>query len=371
MAGPIFPEEFYTRILGPKERVGINEEGNFEILPEESSWNYLKRFVSFTQDSDFAKVHDRLKGIFDQVEENGPEFAAAIREIHGKGEEKYNTLERNLCTLRRKLDHVGQVNFFSKVILSITNVFRYIFGWEPIELKTYADYGFRFPIIEFFDCGKPISRSFDCFVSDNPLNRNYTNPLRQGLELTAEDRLNSAFVANTDENTEIVRKLELGLKREHKLNTSSIGFQNQAWARQPLFGPRNPLEHRKWDANLTLIFDPASQRYQVKITNGGMSEGGWRIWTWDRDNEEVYKQQNRAWVEFIDQLNVEQKSFHFFVVAEDGQEHDLEWTLAPSADDDSVFADPTAVFTLEPGVEYSLYTESRDLIDTLRISPAH
>src|SRR4051794_26514935 len=124
---PIFSEDFYTQSLFQHgERACITDAGSIVIAPEESTLSRLTRFFTFQQDPHIDKVHDRLKTIMEEIENNSSSTLSSDKEeVHAPGDTKVRFLQAILHGIRQKLDHVGPLNPFSPLVLKRHNVFVY------------------------------------------------------------------------------------------------------------------------------------------------------------------------------------------------------------------------------------------------------
>lgn len=328
----VFSEDFYNKqLFSNGERVYLTDTGTFEVAPKETKWNRFKRFMTFQQDSDIDKVHSQLKVIMEQIgSKSGPQFSDLQHEVHAHGKTKYKNLVVNLNHLREKLDHVGQPNLFSKLILKMVNVARNIFGKTSINLKAYTTVSWeREDAFWMANYSQPLRLSKYIHSS---FNINTYHLEKEALKLTAEDKQSCKFSANSPEIEEKIQKLETGL-------------ENYWFLKQTTF-------LKQISANLEITFDSVKQQFSAVIRN-------------PRGSEAISKELEK----YLKGLPLEEKTVRYFIGAKDSQNqeqtHELVWTLTPTSN--HRLNEGSIPLPMEPNVQYDIRDESNNLITSFAI----
>lgn len=340
----IFSEDFYNRPLFRNgERVSIAENGSFIVTPQDSKWNRFKRYLSFQQDPSIDKVHEQLKTTIDQIKsQSGLIFSSLKNEVHARGEKKFKCLEMNLNALREKLDHVGQINIFSCIILKLVNVVRYVFRKPSIELKTYANITFERE--EFFwmanysmllNLSKYVKSSFSV---------NLYNLKKEGLKLTEQDKQTCIFSVEGPkaDMSEEFQKLEKGLKTHLLLKQTSKNY----------YSPLACKSTQQILANLSIIFDSETSQFLATIYN-------------PRGNQSISKQ----FRSYLNQLTKEEKSIRYLVRAKtpEGLVQNKELSLIFDNTEQFQTTHEGSSLTLEPNTTYEILSTSEELISSFTI----
>lgn len=287
----------------------------------------------------------------DQVtNKEGLDFSTLTDEIHSQGKSKYLFLEANLCLLREKLDRVGQLNYFSKLIFKTVNAVRCLFGFTPIELKTYASISYE------LDDGIPWGAQYykrterEFRFGWDP--GNLSNPFaKASLELCSKDEIASCFTA---ENEEVRIELQ---KLENQLNDFCVLKQIYKDSNH-----KRGMGTQQILANLEVSFDQEQNCFLAAIDNP----------RWRANHSPFPKQDGkqfftRAFRDHLNELPDEEKTFRFFVKAED-EEHELKWVAKVSEHAPYQLNKGSEPLKLEPGVEYSFFGEDRNLISSFTIT---
>jgi len=351
MTAQIFPESFYTKLLSNKERISISENGKFEILPPESYFSRLNRFFTFQQDANIDSVHSRFKSLVEQVtNKEGLDFPALTDEIHSHGKSKYLFLEANLCLLREKLDRVGQLNYFSKLIFKIVNAVRHLFGFTPIELKTYADISYE--LDDDIPWGAQYYKRTEREFRFDWDQGNLSNPFAQAsLELFPKDEVASRFTAKNEEVRIELQKLENQLNDFYVLHQiyKDYGDHKRGIGTQQIL------------ANLEVNFDQEQNCFLAAIHNPR-----WRANHSPFPKQDGKKFVTRAFRAHLNELPDEAKTFRFFVKVKD-DEHELKWVAKVSECAPYQLDKGSESLELKPGFEYSFFDEDRNLISSFTI----
>jgi hypothetical protein len=339
----IFSEDFYNRHLFRNgERVSIAENGSFIVTSQESKWNRFKRFLAFQQDPYIERVHEQLKTTIDQINsQSGPIFTSLKNEVHTHGEKKFKYLKMNLNALRKKLDYVGQINLFSRIILKLVNTVRYIFHKPSIELKTYANITFERE--DFFWMANYSRLSNLSKYVNSSFSINLYNLEKEGLKLTEQDKQTCIFSAESpdDSVSEKFQELEKGLKTRLRLEQTYTTYN------PPHLGTQQIL------ANLSIIFDSERSQFLATISN-------------PRGSQSISKQLKN----YLNRLTNEEKSVRYLIRAKTSEGLIQNKELSLIFDNIEQFQAPherTSSLTLEPNVTYEIFSASEELISTFTI----
>jgi ankyrin repeat protein len=219
MSVQIFPKSFLSRKLEDHERIGVTSDNKFEILPPEAFASRVKRFLTFQQNPHINKVYN----LFEKVVKDGS-LNHIYQEIYSNNQDldscKY--LESNLSNLRDRFDRVGKLNFLSKLILDVVNVFLRLFGLAPIRLTTYAtrhENGGEISVKHFFESPQI---PCDFTAKEIPLIENEASPNIQGSQEVAvipNDELSLDFQNSVKQGNieQALHMIEQGLLVNHPL----------------------------------------------------------------------------------------------------------------------------------------------------------
>lgn len=351
MGAQIFPEQFYTKLLCNGERIGVTLDDKFEILPPETFCSRLKRFLTFQQDPYIDKVHSLFKTLVEQADvAEGQYFPILADEIHRHGQAKYRYLEANLIYLRKKLDDIGNLNFFSKLILKVVNTALTFFGQAPIQLKTYARH--------YEDNGLSyINRSFYFHWTSG----NYINPLeREGLRLTEQDENDCTFSSDSPQNKREIQKLEKGLKDYHCIQQTYKDYNRPGMSTTQIL------------ANLEVSFDPKRQCFLAAINN----PRGRSIYSPFNDlsnNPRIGPEKiSPLFARHLRELPNDAKTFRYFVTATNGEgtatHHELAWLAQATEQAPFQLNQGSLPLTLEPNVQYRFYNEAHQEVGSFKIT---
>jgi hypothetical protein len=354
MAIQIFPEQFYTKMCN-RERIGVTLNETFEILPPESFCSRLKRFLTFQQDPHIDKVHNLFKALVERAEQaKGPHILT--EEIHRHGLTKYKYLEANLICLRKKLDNIGQLNWFSKLILKVINAVCTLFGRAPIQLKNYARHSYEVDHdIPWAGTYHRVDSSFDFHGSSG----DYINPLgKEGLKLTPTDENTCVFSSDSQRIKEEVQKLEKGLKDYY--------YIDQTYKTYNLPGTTQIL------ANLEISFDPEQQRFSAAINN---ARAGFYL---VRDSQVFIKHRDLCeeispvFAKYLSELHNDAKTFRYFVTATNAKkivtQHELTWIVQATEQAPFQLNQGSLPLILEPGTQYQFYDENHQQVGSFKIT---
>lgn len=339
----VFSEDFYNKPLFLNgERVSITEKGSFIVAPKESNWNRFKRFLTFQQDPYIDKVHEQLKVINDQIgSKSGPIFSSLKEEVHSRGEKKFKCLEMNVDILRDKLDRVGQMNLFSRVILKLVNIARYVFHRPLIELKTYAHITFERQ--EFWWMANySLLLNLSKFVNSS-FNSNFCILGKEGLKLTEQDKQTCIFSVESADNkmNEEFQELEKGLKTQLILRQTHKNYKPSHVITQQIL------------ANLSITFDSERSQFLIKLFN-------------PRGNQSVSKQLKN----YLNELKNEDKSVRYLIKARAPERliQDKELSLSFDTTEHLQTSHESATsLILEPNITYEIFNTSHELISTFTI----
>lgn len=335
---PVFSKDFYNSSLFQNgSRVGLSEDGRFVVLPKESRFSYLKRWVTFQQDPQILSVHEKLRDLSGQVKnKSGSLFTKLALEARERGEKKLLCLEDNLDKLRLKLDKAGQLNPLSRVLLAIVNLARRIFCLRPIEIKTFAKVEYVKPEVPWMS-GYHTVRSFDINL----------HPIKQeALCLREEDKKTCTFSAegSKPQTEERIQELEKGL--------------SERWTVHQVYTNYNPPScgtcqlHKQ----LEILFDQDTQQFRVE-TSAFLA------------NHDI---KNRQFRQFIGQLNLEERDYIIVVKYKDdtGTKYISPLICAYNQlEDMSTRFIGRKSYPLQPGRSYKFYDHQSDrLIFSLKLN---
>lgn len=352
----IFPEPFYNRLLCSGERLAVTSDERFEILPRESFFSRLKRFLTFQQDPHIDKVHNLFKKLVEQADRaEGSHFQTLANEIHSHGRAKYKYLEANLIYLRKKLDSIGQLNWFSKLVLKVTNAVFIFFGRLPIQLRTYA--------IEYEENRlSSINRSFDFHRTSG----NYTNPLeREGLKLTTSDENSCIFSSDSLPVKKEIQKLEKGLQDYYLIEQKCKNYNSPEMSTSQIL------------ANLEISFNPES-RYFFAAINNPLARSIYNPFK-DLDNKSRVNSTkiSSAFAKHLRELPDQAKTFRYFVTALSPDrvitQHELMWNVQPTEQAPFELNQGSQPFILRPGTQYKFYDEQHQMVGLFKVTlnPVH
>jgi hypothetical protein len=323
----LFSEEFYNQILFQNgERAYLTDEGTFAIKAKESKWNRFKRVMTFKQDDSIDKAHEKLKALMKEVKEkSGSQFMALKEELHAQGEEKFDCLEKNLKTLRGKLDRIGQLNFFSKQILKVFNVIRSFLHESPIQMKTYATMNFFRPEVPWM-ANYSIERSFS-------INSPMFHLKEDALKLTEKDKESCFFSTTPDSENESFQKLEKGLMKRWWVKQICKNYSFHCTPTGQIF------------INLDIIFDSEKQKFLIIL----------------RKHKENQKIEVERFKEEIKGLTDQEKTVQYKIQAKDSEGNKKELKLVWSIENEEegpYRAQQSSVLDLEVNVPYEIYDEN-------------
>lgn len=341
---PIFSESLYSRLLCDGERIRINQEGTFEILPPESLSNRLKRFMTFQQDPYIDAVHNRFQSLVDQIERReGADYDHLKNEIHENGKVKFRYLQENLITLRAKLNRVGKTNLLSKLILKVINKVRTHFGGSPIEIKNYT-----------------VTRNRNNLQYSAPsfhfqwTSGSYSNPFEEeGLRLTDVDKKRCRFAAEDPNQSELIQKLERGLEDYYLLGRERNIF----------------LQHNQTlivNANLEISFDAQTSCFVASINNAKT-----RILYNPVNTSSNPNIISEGFAQLLHELSPEEKTICFKVNVTDieGNEEQfaLTWEIGTTDEGPYCLNKGSSHFVLEPDYNYEFCKQDGTVLSSLKI----
>ena len=356
MASQIFPEELYTRLLQHGERLKVNEEGKFELLPSESTLDSLKRFIFFQQDANIHQVHNKLKELVKQ-DHLQPEQSELAQEIHSKGKSNYRYLEANLVYLRNNLNDVGQLNLLSNLVLKVINFIHNIFRMEPIEIRSYARHYLE-------DGLQKTESSFKFSFSSE----DYVNPFEQaGLQLTEEDKLNCVFAGSTPETQNKIQELEKGLEDYYCLHQSKKIHTL----------PNDETKHIQ--GNLEITFDKESQQFSVAIHNPEdpsrdpiVLAAFHNMEISSRDPSINPPTISEQVARHISELPDDEKTIRYSIVSKMGRRNErnqeIKWKITPTESSPFELDKGSQKLVLEPNIEHTFYNEAKEEVAKITIT---
>lgn len=207
----IFPKEFYSTMLFHKrERIGVNEQGQFFFLPKEPKLERVKRFVCFQQDPMVEDVIKRLKLFNNEVADQSLSAKQLNNETEFLKEKDIHVLLTNLIELQGKFNKIGKLNPFSNFLLKIINFVRSIFKQTPLKL-------YRFLENENQSVSFPIPNADQLKAL---LLQNFSKSATKSCQFTSDDPTTN----------QEIEKLELGFNdewvlREFPLSNTSITYR--------------------------------------------------------------------------------------------------------------------------------------------------
>lgn len=330
MVNQIFPESFYTRLLCSGDRIGVNRDEKFEILPPESSCSRLKRFLTFQQDPHIDRVHNLLKKLVEQAEKRQDLFPVLAGEMQKHGQDKCKYLEANLIYLREKLDNIGNPNCLSSLILKIANIVFVFFGYAPIQLKTYAKHYEK-------EGWLGIAREFDVRSIEQVGSRPWD-----------KDENACIFSSDFPIMKRKIQSLETGLISHHLIDSVEKSYIHREMTMQI-------------HANLEISFDPKGNCFLAAINNPKARV----IYNYPNDNLQACQEWiSPIFAELLRELPNKKKTFRYFVEAtkEKVIHHELSWVLEVTEQAPFQLNRGSQHLVLEPDTLYRFYDENNQTV---------
>jgi hypothetical protein len=151
MATRVFSTQFYSSIDFVSDHLSSDQKAYKAVVDSNRTFTsqeiapkgYLdrvKNFFTFTQDGDLPAVHEKLSALMEQVKEcKGELFERCKDEIHENGYRGFYGLTCNLVHLNSIFVNSNETSRLARFALAIVNVFRKVFGYDPIALQAYKE----------------------------------------------------------------------------------------------------------------------------------------------------------------------------------------------------------------------------------------